>query len=74
MKAKRRRYIKAPPPPDPCTARVGGEEAWLRRERPDGSTYSLRIIVGGRPCGDPSVTTFHRGGKPIRRCIAHLND
>lgn len=68
------RWVKRPPPLPRCGARVGGEQAWLRRARPDGTEYSLPIIVGGKPCGRVAAVSTSKGGSTRHRCITHLND
>ena len=46
----------------------------MRKKRRDGSTYSLRIMKGGRQCGAEATIVQCREGKIIRRCREHLTE
>ena len=57
-----------------CNLAVGGKVIWMRKKRRDGSTYSLRIMKGGKQCGAEATRTICREGKIIRRCREHLTE
>lgn len=55
-----------------CDYRTDSRKTWLRRQRPDGSTYHVPIITG-TPCSRSAVVSHKLGGKTVRRCTKHIN-
>ena len=54
-----------------CCNYKGGELAFVRQEREDGTTYSVPFKTGDT-CGDAAVITKKVNGRTERRCSAHM--
>jgi hypothetical protein len=56
-----------------CNAKPGARLGFMRKKRPDGTTYSVPALVGGERCTEFAVVSWFDGSKdraPLHRALA----
>ena len=58
-----------------CGTILGGKKVWQRgvanKGMPNQQTYSFPIIIDGRKCNEPALSSKRVEGKTVYRCAAH---